>query len=152
MKFLFLWGTIACMLVAFNANCQSAPLLNQHPVEKAPLFSLLPEKISIPAASLENIFSATLNNNISVSLGPQLKIEGIVLAKVAVAADQLSINIRCNNFKNALLNISRLTNADGSYLYVGRLVSMQHGDVLLLWEENGQYSFIKQKQLLAMVE
>ena len=152
MKLPCLWGSIACMLIALNADCQSAPPLNQHPVEKASLFNQLPEKISIPVATLENIFSAALNSTFNVSLSTQSKIEGTVLAKVAVSADQLSINVRCNNFKNALLNISRLTKSDGSYSYVGRIVSPQHGDVLLLWEENGQYSFIKQKQLLAMVE
>ncbi len=152
MKFLCLWGTIACMLMAFTADCQSAPPLNQHPAEKLPLFNQLPEKILCPVASLQNIFSAAVNANINVLLGPQLKIEGTVLAKVTVTPDQLSINVRCSNFQNALLNISRITKADGSFSYIGRIVSMRHGDILLLWEENGQYSFIRQKQLLAMVE
>jgi hypothetical protein len=152
MKFLCLWGTIACMLIAAKADCQSAPPLNQHPVEKALLFNQLPEKISFPVASLQNIFTAAVNSNISISLGTQLKIEGTVLAKCAVAPDQLSINIRCSNYQNALLNISRITQTDGSFSYIGRIVSLGHGDVLLLWEEKGQYSFIRQKQLLAMVE
>ena len=152
MKFLCLWGTIACMLMACNADCQSAPPLNQHPVEKALLFNQLPEKISFPVASLQNIFTASVNSNISISLGTQLKIEGTVLAKCAVTPDQLSINIRCSNYQNALLNISRITQTDGSFSYIGRIVSLRHGDVLLLWEEKGQYSFIRQKQLLAMVE
>lgn len=152
MKFLCLCGTLACMLMALYANSQSSALpLNQHPLEKAQLFNLLPEKISCEASSLKNIFTAGLNNNINVSLG-QLKIEGVVIAKCAVTPEQLSINIRCSNFQNAMLNISRLIQSDGSVKYAGRIVSLNHGDVLLLWEENGQYSFIRQKQLLAMVE
>ena len=153
MKILCSWATIACMLITVTANSQLSALpLNQHPVEKATLFNQLPEKISCPVNALQNIFSAAVNGNINVSLGTQLKIEGMVIAKVAVTPDQLSINIRCSNFHNALLNISRITQTDGSFSYIGRMVSLQHGDVLLLWEENGQYSFIKQKQLLAMVE
>ena len=151
MKVLYLWGSIACMLLSAQANCQTAPL-NQHPVEKPMLFNQLPEKIACTSASLQNIFTAALNNPLSVSLGTQLKIEGTVIAKTAVTASQLSINIRCSNFQNALLNISRITQTDGSFSYIGRIVSMQHGDVLLLWEENGQYTFVKQKQLLSMVE
>jgi len=151
MKFLYLWGSISCMLLCAAAHCQTAPL-NQHPVEKPLLFAQLPEKISCTAASLENIFSAALNSNISLPFGTQLKIEGTVIARLAVTPEQLSINIRCNNFQQALLNISRLTQPDGSFLYAGRIVSLKHGDVLLLWEENGQYAFIRQKQLLAMVE
>jgi len=153
MKILCILGAIACLLTALNANCQQAVLpLNQHPPEKALLFNQLPEKISCQENALQNIFSASLNNNLSVSLSPQLKIEGTVLAKVAVTPDQLSINIRCTNFQNALLNISRITKADGSFSYIGRMVSLQHGDVLLLWEQDGQYTFIRQKQLLTMVE
>lgn len=151
MKFLYLWGSIACMLLSAGSNCQTAPL-NQHPVEKPLLFTQLPEKIPCTTATLQHIFTAALNNPLSVSLGNQLKIEGIVIAKTPVTASQLSINIRCSNFQNALLNISRITAPDGSYSYIGRIVSLQHGDVLLLWEENGQYAFLKQKQLLSMVE
>lgn len=151
MKFLYLCGSIACMLMSVNANCQTAPL-NQHPVEKPFLFSQLPEKIVCPAATLQNIFSATPNSIITISLSSQFKIEGTVIARVAVTPEQLSINIRCNNYQDALLNISRLTQADGSFSYIGRIVSLRHGDVLLLWEDNGQYTFIRQKQLLAMVE
>ena len=152
MKFLCLWGTIACMLPAFNADSQIAPPLNQHPVEKALLFNQLPEKFSFPLASLQNIFSAAVNSTISISPGAALKIEGTVLAKVAVSTDQLSINIRCHNYQDALLNISRIKQADGSFSYIGRMVSLRHGDVLLLWEDKGMYYFIREKQLLAMVE
>ncbi|MEO6314489.1 MAG: hypothetical protein ABIU63_10740 [Chitinophagaceae bacterium] len=152
MKYLCQWGTAAIMLMAFTADGQSAPPLNQHPVEKTFLFNQLPEKITVPVSALQSIFSVTVNSNIIVSLGTQLKIEGSVIAKVAVTEDQLSMNIRCTNYQNALLNISRITETDGSFSYIGRMVSLQHGDVLLLWEEKGQYSFIRQKQLLAMVE
>jgi hypothetical protein len=152
MKILHLQGTIVLMLLVYTATCQVAIPLNQHPTEKPALFNQLPEKFICPAAALQNIFSASINNRFSTDLSSQLHIDGIVLDKVAVTPQQLSINIRCTNFQNALLNISRITQQDGSFKYAGRIVSPSHGDVLLLWEENGQYSFIKQKQLLSMVE
>ena len=152
MKFLCLWGTIACMSMATNAHSQSAPPLNQRPAEKATLFNQLPEKNYCSATALQHIFSDSVNSTIAVTLSTSLKVEGIVLAKVAVTPDQLSINIRCTNYQDALLNVSRITEADGSFNYIGRIVSPRHGDVLLLWQENGQYFFIRQKQLLTMVE
>ena len=152
MKFLYLWGTLAGMLMAMNADCQLAPPLNQRPTEKAALFSQLPEKISCSTTSLKNIFQASVNSNITVMVSAAMKIEGLVLAKCAVTPEQLSINIRCTNYQDALLNISRITEADGSFTYIGRMVSPRHGDVLLLWQENGQYAFIRQQQLLTMVE
>lgn len=152
MKFLCLWGTLACVFAAIHANSQLTPPLNQHPTAKPALFSQLPEKISCSASSLQNIFSAAVNSNITVSINPVMKVEGLVLAKVAITPQQLSINIRCTNYQNALLNISRITESDGSFTYIGRIVSPRHGDVLLLWQENGQYAFIKKQQLLTMVE
>jgi hypothetical protein len=152
MKILCLWGIVACMLTTLHANCQNSPPLNQHPVEKPALFNQLPEKVSCSTASLQNIFSASANSNITIAISAALKLEGTVLAKVAVTPEQLSINIRCSNYQDALLNISRITEANGSFSYIGRMVSPRHGDVLLLWQENGQYSFIRQKQLLTMVE
>ncbi|MFT3933220.1 MAG: hypothetical protein QM726_06365 [Chitinophagaceae bacterium] len=152
MKSLSLYSSIICLLFTLAAHSQSEPPINQRPTEKPSLFNLLPEKISCSETALRNIFSMQLNNTVSVELSQFLKIEGAVIAKVAVSADQLSINIRCSNYKNALLNISRITEADGHYTYIGRMVNPQQGDVLLLWQENGQYSLIKQKQLLTMVE
>jgi hypothetical protein len=152
MKFLCLLGTTACMLVAVSARCQLTPPLNQHPAEKTALFNHLPQTIACSASSLQTIFNATVNTTIRVAVNQEMKVEGWVLAKVAVTPDQLSINIRCTNFEDALLNISRITEADGAFTYIGRMVSPRHGDVLLLWQQNGQYSFIRQKQLLTMVE
>lgn len=140
------------MLVMFSATSQPIVPLNQHPTEKPFLFNNFPEKFICLTAALQNIFTETINNSISADLNNQLHIDGVVLEKVSVTSQQLSINIRCTNFQNALFNISRITQKDGSYKYAGRIVSPAHGDVLLLWEEKGQYSFIKQKQLLSMVE
>lgn len=150
MKNLTLW-VFACVFACLQASSQQVPL-EQHPVEKPLLFNQLPEKIYCSENGLQQLFTAALNSNLTASLSSQFKIEGTVIARANVSSNQLSVNIRCNNFKNALLNISRLAQPDGSFNYVGRLLSPQHGDILLLWQENGQYVFVHQKQLLTMVE
>jgi hypothetical protein len=144
---------IACALcVLFSSYTIAQVPVNQHPVEKPALFAQLPEKFSCSTTSLQNLFTPAANDKVNAQLGSQLKLTGIVLEKVAVSNNQLSINIRCNSLDNALLNISRITLDDGTYKYVGRMINPSHGDVLLLWEERGQYYFVKQKQLLSMVE
>lgn len=152
MKRLPLQGTLLLILLGFTATCQVNIPLNQHPVEKAALFNQLPEKLICPATILENIFLQKPNSRLNAKLSNQFSIEGIVLEKTFVTAQQLSINIRCTNFQNALFNISRITQQDGSSRFTGRIISPDHGDLLLLREEKGEYSFIKQKQLLSMVE
>jgi hypothetical protein len=152
MKRLHLQATIVFTLLGYMATCQVNIPLNQHPTEKPALFNHLPEKFICPIAVLQNIFSTNSNTRLSAKLGNQLTIEGFVLEKMSVTPQQLSINIRCTNLQNALFNISRITQQDGTFKFIGRIVSPAHGDVLLLCEEKGQYSFIKQKQLLSMVE
>ena len=152
MKFICVWVTIACTFAALTTQCQITPPVNQRQAEKASLFSQLPAKISCSTNSLQNIFSVAVNSPVSIAVNPGMKVEGLVIAKAAISPEQLSINIRCSNFQDALLNISRIKEQDGSFSYIGRMVSPRHGDVLLLWQENGQYAFIRQKQLLSMVE
>ncbi len=159
MKCLRLQGTIVCMLLVYTASSQVTALpLNQHPIEKASLFGQLPEKFKCSSTHLQQFFTAGTNNRFSkelnntLTLNDQLQIEGVLLEKVTVTAQQLSVNIRCSNLQNALLTISRITQPDGSFKYTGRIVSPDHGDILILKEEKGEYSFIKQKQLLTMVE
>jgi len=140
------------MLAAVTTQCQIPPSVNQRQAEKPTLFSQLPARISCSSSSLQNIFTAALNSSVSIAVNPAMKVEGLVIAKAVVSPEQLSINIRCSNFQDALLNISRIKEQDGSFSYIGRMVSPLHGDVLLLWQEHGEYAFIRQKQLLSMVE
>ena len=152
MKTVFLWSLLMTVLMTLPGKAQIHPPLNQHPSDKPFLFSQLPEKFSIPVTALKAIFAVPSNAGVNLSLSEKLKIEGIVTARRAISPEQLSINIKCTNYQNALLNLSRITEADGTVSYIGRMVSLQHGDVLLLWAEKGQYNFVRQKQLLAMVE
>ena len=152
MKSICVCVSIACMFTMLDAHAQNLPPFSRHLPEKATHFKQLPAKISCSATSLQNFFSATINQNITVEMSASLKVEGVVIAKAVISPEQLSVNVRCSNFQDALLNISRIKEADGSFSYIGRMVSPLHGDVLLLWQENGQYTFIRQKQLLSMVE
>lgn len=139
------------MLLSLSSIAQDAPV-NQHPVEKTALFSQLPEKFYCPVTVLQQLFSNNVNAKFSTRLGNELQLDGTVLEKKAITAQQLSINIRCTNFQDALLNISQVVSEDGTTKYIGRIISPYHGDVLLLWQDKGDYYFIKQKQLLTMVE
>jgi hypothetical protein len=152
MKRLPLQGTILLILLGYSATSQINIPLNQHPVEKPALFNQLPEKFACPVSVLQNIFAADSNTRLNTKLSDQFSIEGIVLEKIPVSLQQVNINIRCTNFQDALFNISRITQPDGSYKFTGRIVSPAHGDLIVLTEEKGQYSFTKQKQLLSMVE
>ena len=152
MKRLYFLGSIVLNFSIASVNAQVAVPVNQHPVEKPAFFSQLPDKFSCTETALQNLFKSTINTPVNFQLNDQLPVAGTVLEKVVVTKQQTSINIRCSNYHDALLNISRITQTDGSVQFTGRLVHPAFGDVLLLTEEKGQYYFIKQRQLLSMVE
>lgn len=152
MKRMYLLGCIALLVCIAPVSAQVAVPVNQHPVEKPSLFSQLPDKLTCTETVLQNVFKSLSGNQLSFQLNDQLSVTGIVLEKVAVTKQQLSINIRCTNYQDALLNISRIIQPDGTVRFTGRLVHPAYGDLLLLTEEKGQYYFVKQRQLLSMVE
>jgi hypothetical protein len=152
MKSICVWAVTACLLTSLATRCQPPATRHQRQPDKTKLFSQLPAKISCSTSSLQTIFTAAVNSPVCMIVSPLLTVEGLVIAKAAISPEQMSINIRCSNFRDALLNLSRIKEKDGSYSYIGRMVSRHHADVLLLWQENGQYAFIRQKQLLSMVE
>jgi hypothetical protein len=54
-----------------------------------------------------------------------------------------SVVVRSTNFPGAALSFSRITKEDGTFSYVGRIISFQHGDAYEISLENGQYFFVK---------
>jgi hypothetical protein len=143
---------LAFLFIATLATAQNLPPINQHPVPKPALFAAVPNQFAVSSAVLHQLFLKEKNATVSARLHTSLAIEGYVLEKTMVTNLQLSINIRCTNYNNALLNISQLTQADGSIVYTGRLVNPASGDLLLLQAINGGYAFIKQQQLHTMVD
>jgi hypothetical protein len=131
---------------------EPTPYINQQPEEKPSIFHSLPQKIQVKIAVLEQLFTRSVNNRFAAGMHQQLVIDGIVLEKVTISKQQESINIRCVNFANALLNVSKIRLPNNKIKYTGRIISPQHGDILTLGEENGQYYFTRQKQLLIMVQ
>jgi hypothetical protein len=150
MKHPIVLGLLIC--ITFIARSQQLPYIDQHPEEKPALFASLPDKFSVSPSLLKQLFTSSDNNHLSINISKQFIVEGIVLEKVKISAQQESINIRCTNYANALLNISIIRLPNNKIRYTGRIISPKHGDVLTLVEEKEQYYFTRQKQLLTMVQ
>jgi len=62
------------------------------------------------------------------------------------------VNIRLENYDNALFNLSARLLADNSLAIQGRVLHPRYGDVLVLTKEEGKYFFRKKPQRLVMAE
>lgn len=141
------------------ALCSLLSLLSfgQQPVRqvlpfKPMLFSRLPEKSIITASQLGRLFTAGSMQTVNIPLGAGNFLEGIVRDKTAKNKNVTSVTIQCTNYDGALLTISRITGNNSSCTYIGRVVNIQYGDVLLLTQKNNQYFLMKEKQSLVIVE
>ena len=108
------------------------------------LFQNLPNKISCRINDLSALLESEIGQPVSFLLADNLSFKGVV-SSVASKFDNtlVSVVIRSTNFAGAALSFSKITKEDGTYNYVGRIISFQHGDAYEISLENGQYFFVK---------
>ena len=152
MKNLYSAGLLGVLLfTAFASQSQVEPRVNQQIPDKASLFASLPDSFECNTNQLEKIFAGTPPQKISVRLNAIFEIDGVVAEKFERSNHLTTINIKLNNYADALFNVSRIEDKDG-ISYIGRIVSIKHSDLLVLKKENRRYFFVRQKQEFFMVE
>lgn len=151
MKSLGPLGFMLCFLFHFNLQAQLPPLHKILP-DKAFLFSNLPDKSLIKHSLIENLFAGPASGPVRIRLSPDSYFEGIITERLEKNDNVTTINVKSSNYNGALLSISRILNSNKEYTFTGRIVSLQHGDVLILKKENNDYFFSKEKQSLVIVE
>ena len=134
---------LSLFLICLQSNAQTPPV-REPDMNRPTLFQNLPNKISCRINDLSALLESEIGRPVSFSLADNLNFQGVVTS-VASKFDNtlLSVVVRSTNFAGAALSFSKITKADGTYGYVGRIISFQHGDAYEISLENGQYYFIK---------
>lgn len=133
-----------CSLCSF-AQTEKIPL-NEPNTNKPKLFAGMPETIQVSASKLSSLLGTETGAKTAMEISTDFKFEGQVVSTAIQANDNLqkSIVLRSSNFSGAQLTLSRVVDPEnGRVTYSGRILSMQHGDLYVLQNENGQYSFVK---------
>ena len=108
------------------------------------LFQNLPSKISCRINDLSALLESQIGKPVSFSLADNLSFQGVVSSVASKFDNTLnSVVIRSINFPGAALSFSRISKEDGTFSYVGRIISFQHSDAYEINLENGQYYFVK---------
>jgi hypothetical protein len=145
-------GLLLCLVLGFSARSQVTPQVRQTPVPKSALFTNLPQKSNINSTWIERVFASPVNASISFPLSAREVFKGVVLEKVRKNEHVETINVRSSNYAGSLLTISKIVRDDRAVSYIGRIISMNHSDALVLKQENGQLYFNKEKQSHVVVE
>ena len=134
---------LSLFFICLECNAQTPPV-REPDMNRPTLFQNLPNKISCRINDLSALLESEIGKPVSFSFAENLNFQGVV-SSVASKFDNtlLSVVIRSTNFSGAALSFSRITKENGTYAYVGRIISFQHGDAYEIGLENGQYYFVK---------
>ena len=138
---------LCAMLLSFCSFAQKEnDRINEPDYNKPKLFSSLPDRIPLSIDKLNDLFSTPVGKVASLKLAESsaVQFDGEVISKVSRYENSIqSIVIRSTNFNDARFTISKISKADGTVSYVGRIISFQHGDVFELQSQGGQFVLVK---------
>lgn len=143
----------ACLSITLYSLCSSAQTgntvkVNEPNYNKSKLFENLPEKIQVNMDNLSGLFSEQVGGSVSLNLSgdESFRFNGDVVSVVSKYENTIqSIVVRSTNYPGARLTVSKITGANGTISYTGRIISMQHGDLFELKNVNNQFELEKRK-------
>ena len=134
---------LSLFLICQQSNAQTPPV-REPDMNRPSLFQNFPNKISCRINDLSALLESETGKPVSFSFVNNLNFLGVVSSVASKSDNTLnSIVIRSTNFPGAALSFSRIKKEDGTFSYVGRIISFQHGDAYEIGLENGQYYFVK---------
>jgi hypothetical protein len=139
----FFAGITFCSVCSFAQNVQKrSATVNEPDYNKPKLFGDLPDRINFDPGTLSTLLNKEVGQSISLTVIPQFLISGQVVSK---ASDQnsTSVVLRLTNRPGARLIFTKLTEQNSLVKYIGRIISLKHGDSYEILSENNQYYFKK---------
>ncbi len=138
--------SISC--VAQNVQNRSVSI-NEPGTNKPKLFGDLPDRIDFDPIHLSVLLNTQIGQSVSLSVAPAFTISGQVVSK---AEDQssTSVVVRLTNRPGARLIFTKRTDPNNSVKYIGRIISLKHGDSYEIMSENDHY-YLKKKGIYDLV-
>lgn len=149
---LFTGGIMLCFILSAKQGFSQQKTIDNFSQAKPALFNHLQSKTNCSLSAIDKPFGFSKGRQIILNINADFTITGEVLEKTQAERGVENINIRCSNYNNALLSLSRITQEDGSVKYTGILHDRNSSDVLLLINEDGHYAFKKQQRSLLIAD
>jgi hypothetical protein len=140
---------IVCVMHA-QAQEQKIPL-NEPNHNKPKLFNNLPQKINLKISEVTPVLDQAVGTSINIRFAENFPFQGTVISKSeAPDASVKSIVIRSASMQGASFTFSQTKNPDGSFKYIGRIMSRNNGDAYEIKLVNGQY-ILEKRNLYEMI-
>jgi hypothetical protein len=131
-------------LTIMGASAQDHLPLNEPNRNKPELFADLPAKMNVHVSDLQALLTLEVGTSVKTFLASGFPFKGTVVSK-ADKEGVKSVVIRSTNRHGSTLTFTKVTAADGTVNYLGRLLSMNNRDAYNLVKEDRQYVFKKIK-------
>jgi len=135
---------ICCVLCASaqtNRSSTRVPL-NEPDINKPKLFADLPDRLDFNPNNLSNLFALRVGQSVDIPISSDFNFSGQVVSR-SDDPKSTSIVVRSTNRVGARLVFTKVTDTDNTIKYIGRIISLQHGDSYEIVSENNQYYFKK---------
>jgi hypothetical protein len=149
---LTLLSVVLCMHGLINYAQEPLTALREKKLSKPSLFTSVPEQLEVASTELHRILSSDVNETVFAQLSSQFRLVGTVVDKNQHTAGSLTVNIRLQNYDNALFNLTIRFLADNSTSMQGRIIHPKYGDVLELYKQGDRYYLRKVSQRLYMTD
>ena len=134
--------SVCITLCSLCASAQKDVPINEPDYNKPRLFADLPDRINFNPANLTNLFQLQVGQTANIPLTGNFTLTGTVVS-TANNDNVLSVVIKSINRPGARLTFTRVISDQKIVKYIGRIISLQHGDVYEIVSENNQYYFQK---------
>jgi hypothetical protein len=139
-----------CSVCAIAQNIHNRCVsVNEPDHNKPKLFGDLPERINFDPTVLSALLNTQVGQSINLAVTPAFRISGQVVSK-ADDQNSTSVVVRLINRPGARLIFTKLTNPNNSVKYIGRIISLKHGDSYEIISENDQY-YLKKKGIYELM-
>lgn len=127
-----------------NAQDANVPL-NEPNYNKPRMFNTMPARIEITPEKMQQLIATPNGQNANIPFNTQGgAIDGDVISAVSKYNNAIqSVVIRCAAFDGARLTLSKVTLPDGSTKFTGRIISLSHGDLYQLVQEDAGWVLVK---------
>ena len=124
--------------------CLTTAATRAQPASKQKLFTNYPETIQLSKNILQNALTVNEGEEVVITFSNEFSFKGTVLSNQKKYDNLQSVMIRSAVFKNAILQLSRIINADKSISYAGRIINPEAGDGYQVKKgKDNTYSLVK---------
>ena len=134
---------ILCGLQSLAQDAQHTKIpINEPDNNKPKLFADLPDRLDFNPSNLTNLFQAKVGQSVNIAISTGFSFSGQVVSKSDDASSN-SVVVSSTNRIGARLIFSKVTDENNATRYIGRIISLKHGDSYEIAVENNQYYFKK---------